>query len=213
MKIVKKGRYILNAPWHKHTGKEVEIIMIRKGLSPSYKGKTIYHLAFDPDEEFRSEDLDDEFIADNFRPLEGMTCVLDCTMATEEIIERFKPYYRFLKNKMLDRINVQFIERNPGEPEDNSANHLCVFYLVDDGNGNPGLTLDKDGGEILVVEEEKQLEFDAKSVSHLRKGKKSICKYCSSEGSCTSVEAESCEKLKSEISRAKKSVKKNLKKK
>ena len=157
MKIVKKGRYILNAPWHGHHGKEVEIILKRKGISPSYFGKTIYHLAFDPDEDFRSEDLDDEFIEDNFKPLEGLTCVLDLTSASDEIIVKFKPYYKFLKSKMLDRINVQFIERNPGEPI-SGENHLCIFYLVDDGNGNPGLTLDKDGGEILVVEEKEEIE-------------------------------------------------------
>ena len=162
MKIVKKGRYILHAPWHAHNGKEVEVIMKRKGISPSYEGRMIYHLAFDPDEDFRSEDFDDEFIEENFRPLEGMTCVLDLTTATPEIIEKFNPYYKFLKSKMLDRINVQFVERNPGEPS-NGENYLCTFYLVDDGNGNPGLTLDKDGGEILIVEEEKEIAEEPKS--------------------------------------------------
>jgi hypothetical protein len=73
MKIVKKGRYILHAPWHSHNGKEVEVIMKRKGLSDSFRGKMIYHVAFDPDEEFRSENLDEEFLEEHFRTLEEMT--------------------------------------------------------------------------------------------------------------------------------------------
>lgn len=154
MKIVKKGRYILNAQWHSHHGKEVEVIMKRKGISPSYEGRMIFHLAFDPDEEFRSEDYDDEFIEDNFRPLEEMTCVLDTTMASEEIMEKFKPYYGILKRKMSDRINVIFIEHGLGDREIIAGDYLCVFYLIDDGKGNPGLTLEKDGkGEVMVVEE------------------------------------------------------------
>lgn len=155
MKIVKKGRYILNAPWHSHNGKEVEVIMKRKGISDSFSGKMICHVAFDPDEEFRSENLDEEFLEEHFRTLEEMTCVLDTTMANEELIEKFKPYYKILKSKMLERINVQFKERNLGDPELMPGDYLCVFYLVDDGKGNPGLTLDRDNAsEVMVIDEE-----------------------------------------------------------
>ena len=158
MKIVKKGRYILHAPWHSHNGKEVEVVMKRKGISDAYRGETVYHLAFDPDETFRSEDLDEEFIDANFRELEEMTCVLDTTMATDEIIKKFKPYYKVLKTKMLERINVQFIEHDAGNPPLDEGNYLCIFYLVDDGKNNPGLTLDRDGhGEVMVVEEDELL--------------------------------------------------------
>lgn len=158
MKVVKKGRYILNAPWHSHNGKEVEVIMKRKGISQAYKGRMIFHLAFDPDETFRSEDYDDEFVEENFRPLEEMTCVLDSTMASEEIIEKFKPYYKILKRKIHDRVNVQFKERNLGDPPLVEGDYLCVFYLVDNGNGSPGLTLESDGkGEIMEINEVEEL--------------------------------------------------------
>jgi hypothetical protein len=155
MKIVKKGRYILHAPWHSHNGKEVEVIMKRKGVSDSFSGKMIFHVAFDPDEEFRSENFDEEFLEEHFRPLEEMTCVLDTTMANGEIIERFKPYYKILKNKMSERINVIFTERNAGDPPIMAGDYLCIFYLIEDANGNPGLTLDADGkGEIMIMDDE-----------------------------------------------------------
>jgi len=174
MKIVKKGRYILNAQWHSHHGKEVEVIMKRKGISPSYVGRMIFHLAFDPDDEFRSEDYDDEFVEDNFRPLEEMTCVLDTTMASEEIMEKFKPYYGILKRKMTDRINVRFIEHGLGDREIIAGDYLCVFYLIDDGKGNPGLTLESDGkGEIMVVEEEAEVvDGDVNAIKELKKKNK-----------------------------------------
>jgi hypothetical protein len=144
--------------------------MKRKGISDSYKGKPIYHLAFDPDETFRSENLDDEFVEENFRPLEEMTCVLDTTMASDEIIKKFEPYFKFLKSKMLDRINVQFVDHR-GE-QSNIGNHLCIFYLVDDGKGNPGLTLDKEGGEILIVEEEKKKIIEEEKAYNKKRKKK-----------------------------------------
>jgi hypothetical protein len=153
MKVVKKGRYILNAKWHAQNGKEVEIIMKRKGISPAYNGRFVYHVAFDPDEDFRSEDFDEEFIESNFKPLEDMTCVIDTTMASKDIIEKFEPYYKILKRKLMERINVQFIEHNIGDPELDINNYLCVFYLIDN-EGNPGLTLDKTSGEILVINDE-----------------------------------------------------------
>jgi hypothetical protein len=156
MKIVKKGRYILHAKWHSHHGKEVEVVMKRKGISDSYLGEMIYHVAYDPDEEYRSEDMDTEFVDFNFKPLEEMTCVIDTTMAPDDIIEKFNPYYRILRTKMLDRINVQFKEHAKGDGELVVSDYLCVFYLVDN-NGKPGLTLSKDGdGEMMLVEEEEE---------------------------------------------------------
>lgn len=173
MKVVKKGRYILHAPWHSHNGKEVEVIMKRKGLSPSYKDKQIFHLAFDPDDDFRSEDLDTEFIEENFRSLDAMMCVLDTTMAGTEIIEKFKPHYNLLKRKMLERLNIEFFERTSGNVEP-PGDYLCTFYLVSDAHGNPGLTLDKSGnGEILIVEKESEEEVIAKKEKPERKKYKS----------------------------------------
>jgi len=149
MKIVKKGRYILNAKWHAQNGKEVEVIMVRKGISPAYEGKTIYHVAFDPDEDFRSEDLDEEFIKDNFKPIESMTCILDTTRANEDIKEKFEPYLKILKKTLFERINVNFIEHSD---KNYTLDNLCVFYLIDNGKGLPGLTLDLDSNEIIEIE-------------------------------------------------------------
>jgi hypothetical protein len=78
-------------------------------------------------------------------------------LANEETIERFKPYYKILKSKMLERINVQFTERNLGDPELMPGDYLCIFYLVDDGKGNPGLTLDRDNtGEVMIIEDDEE---------------------------------------------------------
>lgn len=154
MKVVKKGRYILNAPWHSHHGKEVEVILKRKGISPSYKGKQIYHVAFDPDESYRSEDLDDEFIEENFKPIDEIRCIIDTTMASKETIDLFDDHYRKLKKHLSERMNVHFIERHLGDPfiEDDS---LCTFYLMCDKTGKPGLTLDSSGnGELFTIEDE-----------------------------------------------------------
>jgi hypothetical protein len=149
MKVVKKGRYILHAPWHSHNGKEVEVIMKRKGISPAYEGKTIFHLAFDPDDECRSEDYDDEFVAENFRELEPQSCILDTSMATQELMDKFKPFYKILQKGMKDRMNIEFIEQSAGESA--GGDFLAVFYLVDDGNGLPGLTVDRNDGEIISI--------------------------------------------------------------
>jgi hypothetical protein len=165
MKVVKKGRYILHAPWHSHNGKEVEVIMKRKGLSDSFKGQQIFHVAFDPDDEFRSENLDEEFLAEHFRELEEMFCVLDTTMADEDTIEKFKPYYKILKTKMQERINVVFKERHAGDPELVHSDYLCIFYLVADSNGNLGLILDRDNnGEIMVIKEEQEKEVKEEKI-------------------------------------------------
>ena len=86
-----------------------------------------------------------------------MTCVLDTTMATAELIEKFEPYYKILKKKMSKRINVQFVEHNVGDSPLVASDYLCMFFLVDDGKGNPGLTLEK-GGEIISIEEELEKE-------------------------------------------------------
>jgi len=152
MKVVKKGRYILNAHWHSHHGKEVEVIMKRKGVSKAYEGKMIYHVALDPDEDFRSEDFDEEFIEDNFKPSEELLCVLDITRSTDEIVEKFKHYFAILEKKMLDRINAKFIVHRRGHPPLAMQDYLCIFYLVDN-NGKPGLTLDREeNGEIIEIE-------------------------------------------------------------
>lgn len=174
MKVVKKGRYILHAPWHSHNGKEVEILMKRKGLSNSFRDQQIFHVAFDPDDDFRSENFDEEFLADHFKELEEMFCVLDTTMADEDTIEKFKPYYKILRNKMIERINVVFKERNAGDPEIVTSDYLCVFYLVRDKNGNPGLTLDRENnGEIMIIEEpEKKDEEKEITTESQRRNKK-----------------------------------------
>ena len=155
MKVVIKGRYILNAAWHAQHGKEVEIVMKRKGKSKAYKGEDIYHVAFDPDESFRAEDLDEEFIIDNFKPTEELVCLLDITEAPKDIIKKFKPYYKLLQSKLGERINATFEVRDIGDAPAIQEDYLCIFYLLDDGTGKPCLTLDKEHGELLIIDEEK----------------------------------------------------------
>lgn len=160
MKVVIKGRYILNAAWHAQHGKEVEILMKRKGKSKAYKGEIIYHVVFDPDESFRSEDLDEEFIIDNFKPTEELVCLLDITSASKDIIKKFKPYYKLLQSKLGERINATFEVRDIGDEPIITEDYLCVFYLLDDGTGKPCLTLDKDQGELIIIDEENNQIID-----------------------------------------------------
>lgn len=150
----------MNAAWHAQHGKEVEILMKRKGKSKAYKGEIIYHVVFDPDESFRSEDLDEEFIIDNFKPTEELVCLLDITSASKDIIKKFKPYYKLLQSKLGERINATFEVRDIGDEPIITEDYLCVFYLLDDGTGKPCLTLDKDQGELIIIDEENNQIID-----------------------------------------------------
>jgi len=75
MKIEVGSKYRLNAAWHAHNKKIVEVIKKRKGVSPDFDGKMIYHIAINPSSSMtRIEDLDEEFLSEHFKAIdEGLT--------------------------------------------------------------------------------------------------------------------------------------------
>ncbi len=74
---------------------------------------------------------------------------------------------------MSERINVTFVERHLGEDPLIIEDYLCVFYLIDDGKGNPGLTLESDGkGEVMIIDQDQdQSNKETKELSRKRKRK------------------------------------------
>ena len=138
MRVTKYGRYFLNAPWHQQHGKEVEVIMRRKGESPSFKDKTIYHIATDPDEEYRFENFDEEFLKENFKELESLICVVDTSSCSEETIDKFKTMFKKIKIKLKNMINCEFVDK-----KDHVGEFVCEFKLSE-----------KDGEPVLIFDEE-----------------------------------------------------------
>jgi hypothetical protein len=77
--------YKLNAQWHKRHGEVVEVVQIRESITKAYRGRDIYHVAYSPlRPEARTEDLDEEFIPENFSEL-----VLDDDIELFDILEFF----------------------------------------------------------------------------------------------------------------------------
>lgn len=54
--------YRLNAPWHNRHGRLVLVVHSRKGVSPDYAGRTIYHVV-DSDDFGGEPDWDTEYVA------------------------------------------------------------------------------------------------------------------------------------------------------
>lgn len=62
--------YKLNAQWHNRHGEVVEVIQTRESITKAYRGRDIYHVAYGPlREDTRKEDLDEEFVPENFKEL------------------------------------------------------------------------------------------------------------------------------------------------
>ncbi len=132
--VLKGGRYKLKAGWNAHNGEEVEIIMKRKGASKAYSGKTIYHVAYDPDSSHRFEDYDEEFLAEHFTEmdLEIVSFVVD--KCSSESKEKFNKVFKNIKIKFKRLFNFRFVlGPNPDS--------IMTFYVVDTKNGT-ALTTD-----------------------------------------------------------------------
>lgn len=134
MTPLKGGRYKLHAPWHARHGEEVEIVMKRKGLSDAYHGRMIFHVAYDPDADHRFEDLDEEFVAENFKNLEGTLVSFVFDYCKNETKEKFMSLYSGIKQKFKKLFNFKFVEG----PDPNA---VITFYLIDSPDG-PALTPD-----------------------------------------------------------------------
>ena len=85
MSIEVGGIYRLVAHWHKHHGKLIEVLEEREGITEAYAGKKVYHVAYDPFNDDRFEDFDEEFIDINFKE-----CVLEDDIIMHEILSDFK---------------------------------------------------------------------------------------------------------------------------
>ncbi len=124
MKIVKGGMYILRAPWHSYHGKRVEVIMKRKGISESYKGETVYHVAFDPEDDYRTDDFDEEFVEKNFKELEQQTCVFNMSGCDKKHEKLYRKELSVLKKDLREKLNIEVIVTW-------DINSVALDYLVE----------------------------------------------------------------------------------
>lgn len=75
----------MDAQWHNRHGEMVEIIDTRESITKAYRGRDIFHVAYSPlRPETRKEDMDEEFIPDNFKEL-----VLDDDVELFDILDFF----------------------------------------------------------------------------------------------------------------------------
>lgn len=128
--------YKLNAQWHNRHGETVEIVMKRDSITKAYYGREIFHVAYNPlNPDARSEDMDTEYIADNFKE-----CRLDDDVELFDINEFFED----LPQDLIDNINKirddeglnsyvflhdGFLEVTFGEDED-QARQQAFNYMV-----------------------------------------------------------------------------------
>lgn len=138
MENIEVGKmYKLNAQWHNRHGEMVEIVQTRESITKAYSGRQIFHVAYSPlDPDRRTEDLDEEFIADNFREL-----VLDDDVDLFDLVEFFPDLPQDLAecvNKIQEDEDLNsyvflydgFLEVTFGKDEDDARRNAFKYMVL-----------------------------------------------------------------------------------
>lgn len=129
--------YKLNAQWHNRHNEVVEIIQTRESITKAYRGRDIYHVAYSPlRPDSRKEDLDEEFVPENFKEL-----ILDDDVELFDIIDFFDDLPEDL-TESVERIrddeglnsyvflNEGFLEVTFGKDEDEARRDAYKYIMM-----------------------------------------------------------------------------------